>query len=453
MVLQSIVDPPKNIRYDIGQCQISLGNISDGIKQLHELAEEGYQLAQVKLVPLLVHENESLVDWPKVEQWMKTASQSENVPIKGSAHYYLGHMYAYKLVQEPRDGESIAHLETAHAMGYEHSTYLLANLYEFGELTDKNIERAIELYKSLKGQDYSLSWGKLGVIYANRECESETEQSKNDQLALSHLTEALRLGKFPNPEEDKGMREEIEQLSYLVALNLAKMHVCESGGLDCDSSKIYTYLEHAAKAPEDDRGRSEILVALGAKCFKKRLECTENLDKARKAWEGAIELHNAQGWFNLGVLTLKKPEPTTLDVMDAIAYWRESLRMGFEEARVPFEKLVAGAMSLIENKPVAESSDLTQQESEDLGQKTRRLDAELKGLKGTKQVKWRKLRGLMGNCIEINGGSLKPGKGSGRVVTFGVNKFGYHHPHGRKENSFSGGRLRSLREAMEFQSD
>ena len=449
--LSKLTNPPADVRYTIGACHLNLGNIDAGVKQWLELAEGGHDGARVDLVPLLDSADRHFVGWSKVAQWMESASQNKSPIISGPAHGYLGWIYAQKLANEPDPGSIIKHLKLSYSLGDVIGTFLLAQHYELCKHIGKDKAKAIELYKFLIEQGHPLSRARLGLIYAYYKCASEDDQEKYYKLAVECLVESCLLDGSDKSSDghSREMQEAIKSLSHLAALNLAKMCVLERGGLRADLPKIYAYLDHAAQEKKFDSDCNEILLLLGARCLEQKIKCDSPFEEAWKAFDRVACKSEPRGWYNLGVTIIMKPELSKQDVQNAIAYWRLAFTMGLEGAALSLEQLVSSANSLIiKDDSVSEVSEFPQQKPEGLDQKTRKFESKLAELEGRRQIKWEKLRGLMGDCIKLREGSLKAGKGSKRLVTIGNTKTGYHHPHGRKENSFSGGRLRSLSKAM-----
>ncbi len=104
-----------------------------------------------------------------------------------------------------------------------------------------------------------------------------------------------------------------------------------------------------------------------------------------------------------------------------------------------------------DEEPILELKPFVEEKSIAIERAQRKLEA-LLGKKGKKQVKWRKIRGVMGKFIKLTSGSIKPvsGGGSGHKVEIAGNMANLHIPHGKGKDptELKGGRLKSVSKAL-----
>ncbi|MBP6986317.1 MAG: sel1 repeat family protein [Alphaproteobacteria bacterium] len=421
---------------------------------------------------------------------LQQLTQSTDSSICGEACLNIFTLLHINNPDEAQKRQAVEALERAVSCGNSVAAYELGCLYETGLYVEIDLEKALLLFEEAIQNGLSYAYNSAGLIYMKKKnSDADKKAAEYFQIAYSSVPE----------------------FRCYAAYNLALMHSDGLGDLECNPVVVEKYFREAMDEPDIridavselvlfwirhglySHEEGERLLSAGVQEKDTRslfymgqsylfLNPTSNLDKMRLGIEYILDAAKrnepgAKGMFcflkHIGVSGvmranhkrthqyLQNLEADEVGVYNLIlsAYTQMSEKMKkvelqqedaslsaeeSEEEDESFEDLQEADMNL-EVSPVLD----TQPQSLHNPQ-IARLESALSELKGKKQVKWRKVQGLMGQMMGAVSGSFRPGKGSGKRVEMAGDVISLHIPHSSNQDAtdLKGKRLTSVLNQM-----
>ena len=155
------------------------------IKNLRNLAKEGYAPAQFRLGMMYYEGREFSQNYERAAHWYTKAAEQGHA----DAQYHLGQMY-YEGYGVPQNYEKAIYWYTKAAeQGYAPAQNNLGMMYTQGLGVPQNYEKAIDLFKQAAEQGDAPAQNNLGVMYIEG-----TGVPQNDELAVHWYTKAAEQG-------------------------------------------------------------------------------------------------------------------------------------------------------------------------------------------------------------------------------------------------------------------
>lgn len=387
-------------------------------------------------------------------------------------------------------GDAIDLLRKAVDLGSADAAYELAQCYQVGKLVASNVEEALRLYRIAEAGGVWLSHQKIGHLLMERHDPSV------DAEALEHVQKAAGIS---------------SNLQLYAKYNLAIMHINERGGAKQDFPYIEKLLRECMGDPELRLDSSyELAKCEFLQMAQGMGDKAEHFHGALSLLEDGVKVDHAPSLFLKGQI-LAFHEEDNLDLRrEGIELIRAAAKKNYPAARMAYaalmifrsdeipggsspEKTMMVVSGLSEKEQalffnqiyavikgalppeafvrLEEDSDeeqpdispqLKEKEPEDsikdeaekpeakpIDPRLARLLKKFDKCTGKKQVKWRKIQGVMQQFMSLTSGGFSQGKGSGLHIKLAGMVSGLHVPHGKNKSELTGGRLESMRGLLE----
>ncbi|MBY0501572.1 MAG: hypothetical protein K2P93_06185 [Alphaproteobacteria bacterium] len=397
-------------------------------------------------------------------------------------------------------GDSFGHFLIAEKLGSKLAAYEIGICYEYGKGISRDLDQALLAYKRSIKKGILNGLNNAGVLLMNK------ENSKDDYRAVHYFQRSYReetlnrcLSAFNlalmHVQGRGGAKKELNKVEYLFreamedpTLKLEAAHeLARFVMLQTEDYKKARdlLLEGVEKRNPDSLLYMGQAILLDQNLSKDRGELIKGVDCIQKAFDLNARFSRPLFAFILTCGIKDVLECDVIKAKDIISQLSEDERnlylqlimaisrtfeapllshlspqpaeaVGITEQEVEEIQVLSSAEKPIEVVPVKEEpcsgfAPFEEEKSITLERAQRKLEA-LLGKKGKKQIKWRKVKSIMGRFIKLTSGSVKPvsGGGSGHKVEVAGNMATLHIPHGKGKDptELKGGRLKSISEAL-----
>ncbi|MBL0941182.1 MAG: sel1 repeat family protein [Alphaproteobacteria bacterium] len=441
---------------------------SEALKIFEKLIDQAH-LEAITVITQYAYNNKIVFDLNKLKQMLKVLIKQEENVEKRSIAYQCLYMIACKEMgcTYTTNLKAISFLENA--LKANRSNYEVKFLYARYLKDSRKFKRALKYLREVEQSGTKVVFNEIGACYALLALEQA-----DFEASLSMEKEAygyyLKHMAFPENEDYP-----------TAAYNIACLHIKGRAGLKEDSAEILKYLHIAAEGKDLD-ALNDLAVAyhLGlygaerdlekAKCFYKQgiqeggtisklnyallLLCegqseeaySESKDLFKEVLPLARELIH-KIFSTIGNIKNQEIIENTENLESCIVEPVQTEVEIIEELKVPARSSQAKPTRMY--NPLKQQKDEEQDEDQKFNKKFDRLKQKLNKFKGQKQAKYRKVKALMEQFIQLEGGHLKKGKGSGQRVRIGDNFSGFHRPH---TADLKKGALKGITRSMEVAS-
>jgi TPR repeat protein len=420
---------------------------------------------------------------------LKVNILSKNPEVKKVAAYEAGVFLRAFNFDKVLVGDPFKYFTMASKLGSAEADYELGNCYKDGIGVEANQALAIEAYERSIRAGVKLGLNSAGLLLMN------LNDRALDVKALEYLQRAYK---------------EVPEIREAAAFNLGLMHKSGRGGAAEDPVLVEKYFREAAEDPSfrvdahyelarylANLDPNNLMVATELLEEGVRLEdlpslsiygqlllynpaSNENKELRKRGVQCILQAANlklspARAVFAMLTLTgvegvLKKnPDKVKLYLShfseqevelfnELVENYILQFAVKLLEYRVSREELqqaveVEPESSESDEEPIVEEMPALEgvpeaKETQIVDPKVARLQARIEELQGKKQVKWRKVRGLMGQVMNLSSGNVAPGRGSGQRIEMGDRTTVVHIPHGSDSSETDAGRVNTLQTLM-----
>ncbi len=342
---------------------------TDGLKQLEQLAEDGYVVAQYRLGNSYYYgEKQIAEDWNKALYWYEKAANQgdaysqnmmgviytnendyveqdiqkaiywfekaaeQNYPI---ACWNLAFQYDHIMenINHKDNAKAFYWFKKAAELGCTDAYNRLGLYYHNGCYTDKNVTEAIKWYEKAAANGEAAACWNLGLVYDNEEEVKDSNKAFYwyKRAAEAGYQDAFNVvGNFycKGLETEKNITEAIEW--YEKAAANGEAAACWNLGLVYDneeevkdSNKAFYWYKRAA-----EKGFSKACNMIGV-WYQNGIKIRKNIPEAIKWYEKAAEQGNINSYYNLGLIYSQEE---VKDEMKAFYWFKKSAETGNPKA-------------------------------------------------------------------------------------------------------------------------